>query len=45
LTKLKIQTTEEEEPLLKVLKNSITNHLPPGTVKIGKELGDMKKIN
>jgi len=46
LTKLKIKTEEEEDPLLKVLKNPITNHLPPNAIKIGTSIkGRLVKLN
>lgn len=35
LTKLKIRAQESSDLLLKVVKNPITNHLPPNTLKIG----------
>jgi len=35
LVKLKIRAQESSEMLMKVVKNPITNHLPPNALKIG----------
>jgi len=48
LHKLKIRAADGPEVLLKVIKNPVTQHLPPGAVKLGTsvtgELVDMKQL-